>query len=58
MDRKKCFDVGHWRDYMRRRRNPVSPSTQAAMLACSSYTGGDACVLVASRPNRQKLAAS
>ena len=34
MDRKKCSEVGHWRDHMHRRRNPLSPAfSQAAMLA-------------------------
>jgi hypothetical protein len=40
MDRKKCSEVGHWRDHMHRRRNPLSPAfSQVAMLACSSSAG-------------------
>jgi hypothetical protein len=44
MDRKKCSEVGHWRDHMRRRRKPCQSSL---------FTGGDACLLVVSRPNGQ-----
>jgi hypothetical protein len=42
MDRKKCSEVGHWHDHMRRRRKP-----------CQSrlFTGRDASSLVVSRPN-------
>ena len=42
MDRKKCSEVGHWRDHMRRRRNPAS-----------LFTGRDACLFVVSRLNGQ-----
>src|SRR5882762_5358912 len=42
---KKCSEVGHWRDHMRRRRKPCQSSL---------FRGRDASLLVVSRPNGQK----
>src|SRR3979409_1317706 len=42
---KKCSEVGHWRDHMRRRRKPCQSSL---------FRGRDASLLVVSRPNEQK----
>ena len=42
---KKCSDVGHWRDHMRRRRKPCQSSL---------FRSRDASLLVVSRPNGQK----
>jgi hypothetical protein len=40
MDRKKCSEVGQWREHMRRRRKPASPTfSQGAILACSLSAG-------------------
>ena len=42
---KKCSEVGHWRDHMRRGRKPCQSSL---------FRGRDASLLVVSRPNGQK----
>jgi hypothetical protein len=44
MDRRKCSELGHWRNHMRRRRKPCQSSL---------FTGGDASLLVISQPNGQ-----